>query len=147
MACELAEFLEHNPGEVDVVRLNSDRWTEDHKVMMEALTEGVRIFLRRRGHLSFEQLLYDFQECQSCAVSGTLQASLLYGQEQGIYLDNNGKLKMDAKGLILTKARARRRGRRCRLRRRARRRRHVRMEVLRREMRTHSHRRSEPRGE
>ena len=43
MACELAEFLEHNPGEVDVVRLNSDRWTEDHKVMMEALTEGDRI--------------------------------------------------------------------------------------------------------
>ena len=43
MACELVEFLEHNPGEVDVVRLNSDRWTEDHKVMMEALIEGVRI--------------------------------------------------------------------------------------------------------
>ena len=45
MACELAEFLEPNPGEVDVVRLNSDRWTEDHKVIMEALTEGVRMFL------------------------------------------------------------------------------------------------------
>ena len=58
MACELAEFLEHNPGEVDVVRLNSDRWTEDHKVMMEALTEGVRIFLRHCRHLSFEQLLH-----------------------------------------------------------------------------------------
>ena len=104
MACELAEFVEQNPGEVDVVRLNSDRWTEDHKVMMEALTEGVRIFLRHRGHLSFEQLLHDFQECQPCAVSGTLQASLLYGQEQGIYLDNNGKLKMDVKGLVLRKA-------------------------------------------
>ena len=64
MACELAEFLEHNPGEVDVVRLNSDR--EDHKVMMEALTEGVRIFLRHRGRSSFEQLL----------LSGTWQASL-----------------------------------------------------------------------
>ena len=82
MACELAVFLEHNPGEVDVVRLSSDRWTEDHKVMMKALTEGVRIFLRQRGHLLFEQLLHDFQECQPCAVSGTLQASLLYGQEQ-----------------------------------------------------------------
>ena len=104
MSCELAEFLEHNPGEVDVVRLNSDRWTEDHKVMMEAFTEGVRIVLRHRGHLPFEQLLDDFQECQPCAVSGTLQASLLYGQEQGIYLDNNGKLKMDVKGLVLRKA-------------------------------------------
>ena len=104
MACELAEFLEPNPGEVDVVRLNSDRWTEDHKVMMEALTEGVRIFLRRRGHLSFEQLLHDFQECQPCAVSGRLQASLLDGQDQGIYLDNNGKLEMYVKGLVLKKA-------------------------------------------
>ena len=45
MACELVKFLEQNPGEVDVVRLNSVRWTEDHKVMMEALTEGVKIFL------------------------------------------------------------------------------------------------------
>ena len=99
MACELAEFLEHNPGEVDVVRLNSD-----HKVMMEALTEGVRIFLRHRGHLSFEQLLHDFQECQPCAVSGTLQASLLYGQEQGIYRDSNGKLNMDVTGLVSRKA-------------------------------------------
>ena len=44
MACELAVFLEHNPGKVDVVRLSSDRWTEDHKVIMEALTEGVRMF-------------------------------------------------------------------------------------------------------
>ena len=102
MACELAVFLEHNPGEVDVVRLSSDR--EDHKVMMKALTEGVRIFLRHRGHLSFEQLLHDFQECQPCAGSGALQASLLYGQERGIYLDHNGKLKMDVKGLVLRKA-------------------------------------------
>ena len=100
MACELAEFLEHNPGEVDVVRLNSDRWTEDHKVMMEALTEGVRIFLRHRGHLSFEQLLHDFQECQPCAVSGTLQVSFLYGREHGLYLDDNAELKMDVKGLV-----------------------------------------------
>ena len=104
MACELAEFLEHNPGEVDVVRLNSDRWTEDRKVMLEALKEGVRSFLRHRGHLSFEQLLHDFQECQPCAVNGPLQASLLYGQEHGVYLDEKGKLNMDVKGLVLRKA-------------------------------------------
>ena len=71
---------------------------------MDALTEGVRMFLRTRRRLSFEQLLDEFKDCQPCAVSGTLQASLLYGQEQGIYLDNNGKLKMDVKGLVLRKA-------------------------------------------
>ena len=104
MPREVAEFLEQFPGAVDVVLVRSERWTEEHKALMDALTEGVRIFLRHRGHLSFEQLLHDFQECQPCAVSGTLQASLLYGQEQGIYLDNNGKLKMDVKGLVLRKA-------------------------------------------
>ena len=104
MACEVTGFLEQFPGAVDIVLVKSERWTEYHKAIMEALTEGVRMFLRRRKHLSFEQLLDKFQECQPCAVSGTLQASLLYGQEQGIYLDNNGKLKMDVKGLVLRKA-------------------------------------------
>ena len=104
MACEVAEILEQLPVAVDVVLVRSERWTEERKAIMDALTEGVRVFLRTRRHLSFEQLLDEFQECQPCAVSGTLQASLLYGQEQGIYLDNNGKLKMDVKGLVLRKA-------------------------------------------
>ena len=104
MACEVTGILEHFPGAVDIVLVKSERWTECHKTIMEALTEGVRTFLRRRERLSFEQLLDEFKECQPCAVSGTLQASLLYGQEQGIYLDNNGKLKMDVKGLVLRKA-------------------------------------------
>ena len=71
--------------------------------MMEALTEGVRIFLRHRGHLSFEQLLHDFQECQPCAVSGALQVFLLYGRETALYLDDSAKLKMDIKGLVFRK--------------------------------------------
>ena len=104
MACEVTGFLEQFPGAVDIVLVKSERWTEYHKAIMEALTEGVRMFLRRRKHLSFEQLLDEFKEFQPCAVSGAVQASLLYGQEQGIYLDNNGKLKMDVKGLVLRKA-------------------------------------------
>ena len=104
MACEVAGFLEQFPGAVDIVPVKPERWTEYHKAIMEALTEGVRVFLRQRRHMSFEQLLDEFKDCQPCAVSGTLQASLLYGQEQGIYLDNNGKLKMDVKGLVLRKA-------------------------------------------
>ena len=104
MACEVAPFLEQFPGAVDVVLVRSERWTEEHKAIMDALTEGVRMLLRRRRHLPFEQLFDEFQKCQPCAVSGTLQASLLYGQEQGIYLDNNGKLKIDVKGLVLRKA-------------------------------------------
>ena len=70
---------------------------------MEALTEGVRMFLRRRRHLSFEQLLQlldEFQECQPCAVSGTLQVSFLYGREHGLYLDDNAEFNMDVKALV-----------------------------------------------
>ena len=81
MACEVAGFLEQFPGAVDVVLLNSDRWTEYHKAIMEALTEGVRMFLRTHRHLPFEKVLDEFTESQPCAVSGALRVSLLYGRE------------------------------------------------------------------
>ena len=100
MACEVAPFLEQFPGAVDVVLVRSERWTEEHKAIMDALTEGVRMFLRRRRHLPFEQLLDEFQKCQPCAVSGTLQVSFLYGREHGLYLDDNAELKMDVKALV-----------------------------------------------
>ena len=105
MACEVADFLEQLflerfPGVVDIVLVRSERWTEEHKALMDALTEGVRIFLRRRRHLSFEQLLDEFQKCQPCAVSGALQVFLLFGREHGLYLDDNAELKMDVKGLV-----------------------------------------------
>ena len=100
MACEVAPFLEQCPGAVDVVLVRSERWTEEHKAIMDALTEGVKMFLRRRRHLPFEQLLDEFQKCQPCAVSGTLQVSLLYGREHGLYLDDNAELKMDVKALV-----------------------------------------------
>ena len=99
MACEVAPFLEQFPGAVDVVLVRSERWTEEHKAIMEAFAEGVRMFLPRR-HLSFEQLLDEFQERQPCAMSDTLQVSLLYGREHGLYLDDNSALKMDVKGLV-----------------------------------------------
>ena len=100
MACEVASFLEQFPGTVDAVLVRSERWTEEHKALMDALTEGVRVFLRTRRHLSFEQLLDEFQECPPRAVSGTLQVSLLYGREHGLYLDDNSALKKDVEGLV-----------------------------------------------
>ena len=100
MACEVAPFLEQFPGAVDVVLVRSERWTEEHKAIMDALTEGVRMFLRRRRHLPLEQLLDEFQKCQPCAVSGALQVFLLFGREHGLYLDDNAELKMDVKGLV-----------------------------------------------
>ena len=103
MACEVAAFLEQFPGAVDVALVNSERWTEYHKAIMEALTEGVRMFLRTRRHLPFEKLLDEFKDSHPCAVSGALQVSLLYGREHGLYLDDNSKLKMDIKGLVFTK--------------------------------------------
>ena len=65
MACEVTGFCEQFPGAVDIVLVKSERWTEYHKAIMEALTEGVRMFLRRRKHLSFEQFLDEFKECQA----------------------------------------------------------------------------------
>ena len=103
MACEVAEFLEQFPGAVDIVLVKSERWTEYHKAIMEALAEGVRMFLRRRKHLSFEQLLDESQECQPSAVSGALQVFLLYGRKTTLYLDDNAKLQMDTKGLVFKK--------------------------------------------
>ena len=70
---------------------------------MEALTEGVRIFLRTRRHLPLERLLDEFKETQPCAVSGALQVFLLYGRETALYLDDSAKLKMDIKGLVFRK--------------------------------------------
>ena len=100
MACGVAPFLEQLPGAIDVVLVRSERWTEGHKAIMDALTEGVRMFLRRRRHLPFEQLFDEVQKCQPCAVSGTLQVSFLYGREHGLYLDDNAELKMDVKALV-----------------------------------------------
>ena len=57
MACEVAEFLEQFQGAVDVVLVHSERWTEYDKAIMDALVEGVRMFLRTRRHLSFEKLI------------------------------------------------------------------------------------------
>ena len=103
MACEVAAFLQQFPGAVDVVLVNSERWTECHKAIMEAIAEGVRMFLRRRRHLPFEQVLDEFKESQPCAVSGALHVSLLYGRETALYLDDSAKLKMDIKGLVFRK--------------------------------------------
>ena len=61
------------------------------------------MFLRRRRHLSFEQLLDEFNEFQPSAVSGALQVSLLYGRETALYLDGNSELKMDIESLVFKK--------------------------------------------
>ena len=100
MACEVAPFLEQFPGAVDVVLVRSERWTEEHRAIMDALTEGVRMFLRRRRRLPFEQLLDEFNDFQPCTMSGAVQVSLLYGREHALYLDDNAELKMDVKALV-----------------------------------------------
>lgn len=104
MACEVAAFLEQFPGAVDVALLNSERWTEDRKVILEALAEGVRMFLRTRRHLPFKNPLDEFKESQPCAVSGALQVFLLYGREHALYLDDNAYLKIDVKDWVFKKA-------------------------------------------
>ena len=102
MACDLAADVKQIPDASDVVRVGSERWTEYHRAVMDALVEGVKMFLRARTHLSFEQLIEEFKQTQPCAVSGALQVTLLYGREHGLYLDNS-KLKMDVTGLVFKK--------------------------------------------
>ena len=70
--------------------------------IMDALVEGVRMFLRTRRHLPFEKLIDEFKQTQPCAQCGALQVSLLYGREHALYLDN-AKLKMEIKGLVFAK--------------------------------------------
>ena len=103
MACEATALHEQFPDDVDLVLVHSDWWTECHRALMEALTEGVRMFLRTRRHLPLERVLDEFKETQPCAVSGALHVSLLYGRERALYLDDNAELKMDIKGLVFTK--------------------------------------------
>ena len=80
MACEVAGLLEQFPSAVDEVLVHSERWTEYDKAIMDALVEGVRMFLRTRRHLSFEKLIDEFKQTQPCAQCGALQVSLLYGR-------------------------------------------------------------------
>ena len=102
MACDVAADLKQFPDASDVVRVGSQRWSEYHTAVLEALTEGVRLFLRQRWHLPFGQLLDEFKESQPCAECGALQVTLLYGREHGLYLDGS-ELKMDVKGLVFKK--------------------------------------------
>ncbi len=83
--------------------VHSERWTEYEKAIMDALVEGVRMFLRTQRHLSFEKLIDEFKQTQPCAQCGALQVSLLYGREHALYLDDNANLKVDVKGLVFKK--------------------------------------------
>ena len=103
MACKATALHEQFPDDVDLVLVHSDLWTECHRALMEALTEGVRMFLRTRRHLPLESVLGELKETQPCAVCGTLHVSLLYGREKARYLDDNAELKTDIKGLVFTK--------------------------------------------
>ena len=103
MACEVAAFLEQFPGEAHVVLVHSEQWTECHRAVMEALIEGVRMFLRTHRHLPFEKFLDECKESQPCAVSGAMQVSFLYGRETALSLDGNSELEMDIKGLVFKK--------------------------------------------
>ena len=101
MPCDLAADLKQFP-DAYVARVGSERWSEYHTAIMEALTDGVRMFLRRRGHLPFGHLLDEFKESQPCAECGALQVTLLYGRAHGLYLDGS-ELKTDVKGLVFKK--------------------------------------------
>ncbi len=47
MACDAAALLKQFPGAVDVVLVQTVRWTEFHRAIMDALAEGVRMFFAK----------------------------------------------------------------------------------------------------
>jgi len=99
----LAADLKQFPDAVDVVRVGSGRWTENHGEIVEALTDGVRRFLRKRKHMPIEQIIDEYGRHEPFASSGDSRVFLMYGRQNGLYLDDDSSLKLDIKGLVFAK--------------------------------------------
>ena len=104
MTCNLADDLRQFPDASDVVRVNSARWNEQHSAILEALCEGVRVFLRSRKHLPLKQLLEEYKHMEPWLDVDGQWAQLMYGVEP-FFLDGI-QLKMDVKGLVFVKPEA-----------------------------------------
>ena len=105
MTCDLAADLRQFPDASDVVRVGSDRWTERHTNIMEALCEGVQKFLRTRRHLPLQQLVQEYECMEPCAEVDGQWAQLMYGRAGAFFLDGS-QLKIDIKDLVFIKPEA-----------------------------------------
>ena len=94
------------PGCCDVVRVGSDRWTQHHTDLLDAISTGVTHFLERNSHLSFDELNNTYGMHEPQANVGGSTVFILYGTPTPFFRDGDD-LNMDIRGLVL-RPRARR---------------------------------------
>ena len=105
MTCDLAADLKQFPDASDVVRVGSERWSERHTNIFEALCEGVRDFVRAHRHLPHKKMMDQYEKFEPAILVDGDIAQLLYGRTGAFFIDGS-QLKMDIKGLVFVKPEA-----------------------------------------
>ena len=109
MACSAAKDKLQFPHASGVVRVGTDRWSEHHTDIMDALCEAVKEFLSTRTRLSFRQIVDQYKRSEPRAKVGDQWAYLFYGDDNAFLLDGT-KLSMSLKGLVFEPIKPRRKG-------------------------------------
>ena len=83
LVCEKAMSCKRDkmmfPGCGDVVRVGTDRWTQQHDTIWEALLDELRMFLSQRGEMQFDQLRREFERQDVRVPVGPQFAHIMYG--------------------------------------------------------------------
>ena len=90
---DLKEF----PG-ADVVRLHSDRWSEQHERVMQRLVSAASALASRCNGLGLPAIKHRFESEDPRVIIGSQHAYLLYGREPVFVQD--GVLNMDIRGIV-----------------------------------------------
>ena len=85
------------PGS-DVVRVETDQWTQQHDTTLEALLDEVRSFLSTRSELPFDQLRREFERHDVRVPDGDQYDYILVGPEP-MFL-RSGQLQTDIIRLV-----------------------------------------------
>ena len=85
------------PGS-DVVRVETDQWTQQHDTILEALLDEVRSFLSTRSEMPFDELRREFGSHDVRFSVGDQYVYILFGPEP-MFL-RSGQLQTDIKGLV-----------------------------------------------
>ena len=100
MECGVQSDLDMFPGASDVVRVGTDRWTKCHADVLDRLMEEVKVVLHAYSHLPFENMLKAYEENEPLVKTGKRFAYILYGGTGAFFLDNDGQLKTDIRGIV-----------------------------------------------
>ena len=86
------------PGCSDVVRAETDQWTQQHDTILEALLDEVRSFLSTRSELPFDELRREFESNDVRVPVSDQYVHILFGPES-MFL-RSGQPQTDIKGLV-----------------------------------------------